>query len=361
MNLHKLKIRSIFFLPLIVSLLAMVAVTGCSDEEDALQTGQYGYVQFKLYKSTGESAATRATDKLELLSDAKKIKVVMLRDGVTLSQTLVLNSYNAENAEFGLRSDKLQLLTGTYKIVGYYLYDKLDKELLAGSIEEDDELSQIKLADITVTNLFTKKPTTIKGFKVTYKEESKEHQNPDNDKDKYMDIATAKCDSAVWLPAGNYQVTSYTTYSKSGNLVKTLETQSVKGEQFTIKDNALTDDAIVPVKLSRTAEYIKDYLALKEIWDALDGKNWSQQGFGSQPGANWNFNKELDMWGAQPGVSLNSNGRIVGLSLEGFGASGRVPDAIGQLTELEILALGSHGEKVNERLFGPKGISVNMR
>ena len=40
MNLHKLKIRSIFFLPLIVSLLAMVAVTGCSDEEDALQTGQ---------------------------------------------------------------------------------------------------------------------------------------------------------------------------------------------------------------------------------------------------------------------------------------------------------------------------------
>lgn len=74
MNLHKLKIRSIFFLPLIVSLLAMVAVTGCSDEEDALQTGQYGYVQFKLYKSTGEGVATRATDKLELLSDAKKDK-----------------------------------------------------------------------------------------------------------------------------------------------------------------------------------------------------------------------------------------------------------------------------------------------
>ena len=39
MNLHKLKIRSIFFLPLIVSLLAMVAVTGCSDEEDSLITG----------------------------------------------------------------------------------------------------------------------------------------------------------------------------------------------------------------------------------------------------------------------------------------------------------------------------------
>ena len=36
------------------------------------------------------------------------------------------------------------------------------------------------------------------------------------------------------------------------------------------------------------------------------------------------------MWGAQPGVSLNSNGRVAGLSLEGFGASGRVPDAIGQ-------------------------------
>lgn len=36
-------------------------------------------------------------------------------------------------------------------------------------------------------------------------------------------------------------------------------------------------------------------------------------------GTNWNFNKELDMWGNQPGVSLNDEGRVTGLSIEGFG------------------------------------------
>ena len=49
MNLHK--IYSIFFLPLIVSLLTLLVVIGCSDDDEALQS-QYGYVQFKLYKSS---------------------------------------------------------------------------------------------------------------------------------------------------------------------------------------------------------------------------------------------------------------------------------------------------------------------
>ena len=50
------------------------------------------------------------------------------------------------------------------------------------------------------------------------------------------------------------------------------------------------------------------------------------------------------MWGDQPGVSLNDEGRVTGLTIEGFGAKGKVPDAIGQLTELRVLALGSHSE-----------------
>lgn len=402
MNLHKLKLYSIFFLPLIVSLLTMIVVTGCSDDDDKLQS-QYGYVQFKLYKTAVEEATSRATtDKLNSLSDAQKINVVMLHNGITISQTLRLNAYNTANAEFGLRSDKLQLLAGTYKIVGFYLYDKLDEVLLAGSTGENDEFtvisggleekplnvdavpqgmvtfklikdglktrasgdeylfSDIKVIDVTVTNTFSRVSTTIKGLKVTYKEDYKEHQSPDNPNDKYMDIGVATCDSAVWLPAGNYQVTSYSTYKKNGALVKPLGTQSVKGEEFTVEDNAQTKDAIVPILLSETAEYIKDYLALKEIWEALDGKNWKYHGFGGIEGINWNFNKELDMWGDQQGIELNENGRIIGLSLEGFGANGRVPDAIGQLTELKVLSLGSHGEMISHRVFGPDGISANM-
>ena len=57
------------------------------------------------------------------------------------------------------------------------------------------------------------------------------------------------------------------------------------------------------------------------------------------------------MWGEQPGVTLNSNGRVIGLIIAGFGAKGIVPDAIGQLTELQVLNLGSHDEKIGANIF----------
>ena len=404
MNLHKL--YSIFFLPLIVSLLTIVVATGCSDDDEALQS-QYGYVQFKLYKSTSfdKGTVTRSvTDKLESLSSAQKIMVVMTHNGTTVSQTLPLNAYNANNAEYGLRSDKLQLLAGTYKIIGYYLYDKLDKVLLAGPAGEDNEFtvvsgglqeqtltvdavsrgtvtfkltkeglstraageylfSNIRFIDVTVMNTFTRVTTGLKGMKVTYEEDSKENQNPDNVNDKYMDIGVATCDSAVWLPAGTYQVVAYTTYSQSGSTKPELETQSVRGEPFIVEDNKLTEDANVPIQLKETAEYIKDYKALKAIWEALDGKNWKYNSGivdNTVHPSNWNFNKELDMWGDQPGVDSDANGRVTGLSLAGFGAKGRVPDAIGQLTELKTLAFGTHGETLSGRLFGEDKLAPDM-
>ena len=404
MNLRKL--YSIFFLPLIVSLLTIVVATGCSDDDEALQS-QYGYVQFKLYKSTSfdKGTVTRSvTDKLESLSSAQKIMVVMTHNGTTVSQTLPLNAYNANNAEYGLRSDKLQLLAGTYKIIGYYLYDKLDKVLLAGPAGEDNEFtvvsgglqeqtltvdavsrgtvtfkltkeglstraageylfSNIRFIDVTVMNTFTRVTTGLKGMKVTYEEDSKENQNPDNVNDKYMDIGVATCDSAVWLPAGTYQVVAYTTYSQSGSTKPELETQSVRGEPFIVEDNKLTEDANVPIQLKETAEYIKDYKALKAIWEALDGKNWKYNSGivdNTVHPSNWNFNKELDMWGDQPGVDLDANGRVTGLSLAGFGAKGRVPDAIGQLTELKTLAFGTHGETLSGRLFGEDKLAPDM-
>ena len=376
---------------LLVTMLTF-AVTSCSDDETEGWDGTYGYVQFKVNKSVS-TRATRAAalDKLEKLDDAKKIKVVMEHNGTTVSQTLVLNSYNAENAEYGLRSDKLQLASGTYTIIGFYLYDAVDEELLASSAGETFTVvgggmtvqdltvqtvergkvkfnlvkewektraanqeylfSNIRLVDISVTNLFTRETVTFPNVKVTYEEDSKENQNPDNADDKYMDIGKAYCDSTVWLPAGTYQVTSYTTYGRTGAVKTKYETQPVKGEAFVVQDNELNDSAQVPILLSKTAEYIKDYEALKAIWESLDGKDWSFYGDATFHGANWNFNKELDMWGDQPGVTLNSNGRVTGLVLAGFGAKGIVPDAIGQLTELQVLNLGSHDEKIGANIF----------
>lgn len=101
-----------------------------------------------------------------------------------------------------------------------------------------------------------------------------------------------------------------------------------------VTDNQLTDDVSqVPVILSETKEYIKDYKALKAIWNHFEARDWSFYGDATFHGANWNFNKELDMWGDQPGVTQQP-GRVIGVIIAGFGAKGIVPDAIGQLTEL---------------------------
>ena len=389
--MNRFKIFSKALLLLLVTMLTF-SVTSCSDDETEGWDGTYGYVQFKVNKSVS-TRATRAAalDKLEKLDDAKKIKVVMEHNGTTVSQTLVLNSYNAENAEYGLSSEKLQLASGTYTIIGFYLYDAVDEELLASSAGETFTVvgggmtvqdltvqtvergkvkfnlvkewektraanqeylfSNIRLVDISVTNLFTRETVTFPNVKVTYEEDSKENQNPDNADDKYMDIGKAYCDSTVWLPAGTYQVTSYTTYGKTGAVKTKYETQPVKGEAFIVEDNQLNDKAQVPILLSKTKEYIKDYEALKAIWESLQGKEWSFYGDATFKGANWNFNKELDMWGEQPGVTLNSNGRVIGLIIAGFGAKGIVPDAIGQLTELQVLNLGSHDEKIGANIF----------
>ena len=385
------------FAPLFIFLLAMTMVfAGCSDDDDELQQTAFGYVQFKIYKSASaatKGAETRGTDMLDKLDDAKKIKVVMLYNGNTIEQTLMLNSYSAENAEFGLRSDKLELLAGNYKLIGYYLYDKLDNEIYAGTPNnykfnvmagglkvqelfadavarglvnfklikhglpeteaasraaegyEDYPFSNIKGINITVKNLFTQELTTIEKVEVKYVE---------NLKDGY-----ALCDTTVWLKTGSYQISSYSTYSdKKCDSGKLLEIATVPtSETFFVKDNEKSE-ATVPIQLSATAEYLKDYMALKEIWEKLNGPNWKYYGEAAPMGCNWNFDKEIDMWGDQPGVQLLDNGRVASLVISGFGADGVVPDAIGQLTELRILNLGAHDELIGGHLF--EGVGTTM-
>lgn len=402
---HRNKFYSIlFFLPIIVSLLAMTVVTGCSDDKDELQP-QFGYVQFKLLKSASfnQEGTTRSVEKLERLNDAKKIKVVMQYNGSTITQTLVLNAYNPENAEFGLRSDKLQLLAGEYTVVGYYLYDNLDELLLTGAIDDENTFiinsgglvvkplavdaverglvtfklvkdivktragddvpsypfESIMVADVTVKNQFTQEVTTFQKIRVNYKEG---FHDGSADEDMYpgknAETSYAECDTILWLKAGTYKITAYRTYSdKYGKT--TLEVANVaSSKSFVISDNVTTENVEVPIRMSETAAHIKDYIALKEIWEALGGKNWKYLGEAAPMGCNWNFNKDVDMWGNQPGVVLDSKGRVTALSVAGFGARGVVPDAIGQLTELKILSLGTHDEKLGGLLLS--NYSENM-
>lgn len=395
MNSIKNLYKKFYILPVIAGLLAMVGLVGCSESEE-VQTSLYGYVQFKLQKkaSYNDGSNTRSVGILDKLADAKKIKVTLQHDGSTITQTLVLNSYNEENAEFGLRSNKLQLLVGNYKIVGYFVYDALDNELLSGTVadnaftiisgglvvknlpidatargmvsfnlvkkltragEGNYPFTNIKSIDIAVKNTFTQKVTKFENILVSHETDFKDGSADENlYPGQNAETSYAVCDSVFWLEAGTYHVSYYTTYSdkKGKNMMETANHTSASAGTFTVEDNKISRNVEVPIMLSETAEYIKDYLALKEIWEKMDGPSWSYYGEAEVVGSNWHFNKDIDMWGDQPGVTLNSEGRVVTLSLIGFGAKGDVPDAIGQLTALEALYLGAHDEIIGGQLVG---------
>ena len=93
--------------------------------------------------------------------------------------------------------------------------------------------------------------------------------------DRGQETSYAECDTVAWLKAGTYQISSYTAYSdkKAKNVLEVASVQT--SESFVVKDNELTSEAEVPVRLNETAEYIKDYIALKAIWEKMDGRTGS--------------------------------------------------------------------------------------
>ena len=92
----------------------------------------------------------------------------------------------------------------------------------------------------------------------------------------------------------------------------------------------------------------------------MGGEEWSWNGEGYNIGSNWVFKfadgtpRPIDMWGDQPGVGLGGNGRVTSLNLGSFNPKGFVPDAIGDLTQLETLYLGNHDETVS--IVGDEGM-----
>ena len=369
----------------------------CSDDDDVLQAG-YGYAQFKLYKSgLAETKKTRAsTNELNYLRDAQKMKIVLINqdDGTEVVQTVGLEAMG-DDSEFGLRSEKLQLMAGTYQIVGFYLF-KADgtaqelKQILSGepyektiitvingglavqdihvkvvnrgivkftvtknflpstraTLGEDYLFSDIKYINVTVQEQFTKKDTTFSNVSVEYTEKL------DGNGTK---ISVAVSDSLFRLPAGKYKVKNYTTIKKNKS---SLEYGEVNGADFEVSDN-VTTEVKIPVNFSKTTGSIKDYLILKEIWEALKGpaipeknqKGWSYSGVTYPLGTNWDFNKDIDLWGEQPGVGLDEKGRVIGLTIGAFGPEGDIPASLGELTELRTLSLGNHSEQVGDNII----------
>ena len=351
-------------------LLMAIALTlaGCADIQE-----------FKLYKAASYDATKAVVTQLDYLKDVSKIKVTLRYGENIMSQTLVLNSSDDKAAEFGLRSDKLKLLAGNYQVVMFSLYDKVDElvyegtpaseqsafEVIPGGLQIHDLLADVVergsvrfslVKDMSgfaqtkadneytfdVINTVTIGVRSDAGVLTTFEKLPADfsiHFTDDGVEDGYQ-TSSFVCDTLLSLRAGKYNLESYMVYDERNYL---LEVNSRLNVPFTIYDNNTTE-VEVPVKLDQTDEYIKDYYALYEIWKALHGEEWYYVGENYPRGTNWNFNKDPDLWGDQPGVSLHANGRVALLNISDFGFYGDMPAALGQLTEMVELYLGSHND-----------------
>ena len=359
---------------LILALLSSVLLfTGCTEEAEPVSEPGYGYVQFHLFK---KGSYTKAGDKLEYLRDAAKIRVTLRsQDNDIITPVAVVEAVDKNLSEWGLQTAKIRLIAGKYTMTAYEIYDGLDNSVLVGSpsetvvldvkpngiVSEDialnvvdrgwakfrlvKDLSEIvgtkagkdgadehpfygiQSVDLTVKNKNTGEITEITNIEVT-------HKFVDGEKAADPDYISGICvsDTLVALKGGTYTVTKFRTYFDYFRKVYETSTNVVENE-FVVKDNQETD-ADVPVTLHTTSGHVQDALALREIWEALDGPNWRIK---------WEFNCDVDAWTANTGVQILGNGRVASLDLTGTGAKGAMPAAIAKLTELRKLTLGTIG------------------
>lgn len=359
---------------LILALLSSVLLfTGCTDEAEPVSEPGYGYVQFHLFK---KGSYTKAGDKLEYLRDAAKIRVTLRsQDNDIITPVAVVETVDKNLSEWGLQTAKIRLIAGKYTMTAYEIYDGLDNSVLVGApsetvvldvkangiVSEDialnvvdrgwakfrlvKDLSEIvgtkagkdgadehpfygiQSVDLTVKNKNTGEITEITNIEVT-------HKFVDGEKAADPDYVSGICvsDTLVALKGGTYTVTKFRTYFDYFRKVYETSTNVAENE-FVVKDNQETD-ADVPVTLHTTSGHVQDALALREIWEALDGPNWRIK---------WEFNCDVDAWTANTGVQILGNGRVASLDLTGTGAKGAMPAAIAKLTELRKLTLGTIG------------------
>lgn len=374
----------------IAALSFMAVILGsCIREElpDNRET-EYGYVQFKLYKEDSYTPDSKVIkDELDYLAEASKIRLTMQYGAQTISQTLVLSAGSAENAEYGLRSDNLKLLSGDYTIVNYLLLDALDEPLyesvagegqtsftiVPGGLLEHDltvDVTPRGKVRFTLVKDSSRMPETkgsvnreyifeeVRYFSVELEDVNDQankvsfeklpatfsiHFDGSDDVENGWQTSSVACDSILSMPAGTYKIISYKTFDANSEVPLEVADNLKLEDRVVVSDNKLTD-VDVPVSLHEMDAYLKDHYALKAIWDALDGEHWSYNGQSYNPGCNWDFNKDVDLWSYQPGVQVHPNGRIALIDLSGFGIKGDMPKELGQLTELIELYLGTHSD-----------------
>lgn len=354
---------------LLWTLCAALLCTACTQHDDLEIDAGYGYLQFNLFKS---ASYTRAGS-LDFLHDATKIRVTLRSSsGAILNPTVSVSVPDKNSSEYGMQSDKLKLEADNYQLVAYQVFDALDQPVVSQEIAPAQEilviadgvvthdllidvaergwvnfrlvkdLSQlpdtraggadaypfldISYVDVTVRNTQTGETSEFTAIPVTYRNQDV----ADDQNGEIRRTGIGMTDSLLLFRAGTYEVTYFRTYFDYKRTVYETNLSPARN-RFTVADNQQTV-AEIPVTLNAKSDYIQDAMALREIWEALDGPNWRVK---------WNFDKDVDMWGIQPGVTLY-NGRVSVLNFENLGARGDMPDAIGQLSELRALICGTH-------------------
>lgn len=382
---------------------AMLLAQGCTQDGTVdLREKDYGYVQFKLYKGASYTPATAASraelvEELDYLADACKIEVNLYdANNRAIRQSLVLSAADETSAEFGLRSDKLKLLAGTYRLGMITLFNVMDEvkyrkvptselsftvveggltlhdvtvdvvprgsvrfslkkdmsefkseAVRSSEVSREYTFDEIKSVDISLREV---RNGSLIGSTIVFEKLPAEFSQHFDEKDEQSDKAGYKtssivCDTLLSLKAGTYRVVGYKAFASKKDIVPLEVNTDVADAKYdiTISDNVVSE-ADVWVKLRKADAYIQDYYALYEIWKSLGGEKWSYDGENYARGTNWNFNKDVDLWGEQPGVQIHSNGRVARIDLSGFGFYGDLSPAIGQLTELAELYLGTHND-----------------
>lgn len=368
---------------LLYGLLALLTLglQGCSDDDNATTASNYGYLKLQLFKQGTRDLLEG--NELTKLRDAKKIEIAMLYNQKSIKQTLNLYAVSNDAAEFVLHSENLKLLAGTYTITGYVIYGdykegNMAEILQVGTPEAgtrfsivpgrltthelavealqygtfsavlDKLLPQINsrqkaapiysdlfnFNDIDSVQLVLQRNVDGTLYKEDHKVKARQHS----------DERCFRTDS-IDLQCGDYTLIHYELFNKKRSFMYAEDVEL----PFSIQHFELTEtkvDVQIPA-----SEALRDYIALRQIWEAMDGKHWSWTGESEVAGANWMFEfadgspRPIDAWGNQPGVSLNSKGRVLSLNLGAFNPMGVVPAAIGQLTALETLYLGTHSEE----------------
>lgn len=386
---------------LIVILTSLLLPSACSDDDYEMPADGYGFVQFKLLKNGGltvqEKVGSRAADadRLDSLAEAKKLKITLKSNYAVIEQTLALTAVNGSETELGLWSEKCRLMAGSYRIAGYELLDNLGHTILTydqevaesfsivqggmevqsiyvnvrprglakfhlvkdlshmqtrAEVKEYYHMAQVKKASLVIEHQKSGERTRLDKMntQLVYYYDSAEGGEPLHSR--------LECDTIVPLKAGEYKVISYQVFDKGD---KELQIKFDLAENcFTVEDSR-TAIAKVPITLEETAAYIRDGRTLRALWEALDGPNWYYRGDLFAEGANWDFNKDIDMWTFQPGVTIQADGRVASITLGGFGAKGDMPECIGDLESLESLALGYHTDGMGSSPFPPNDASVD--